>query len=371
MASVSDVQLVAVTKRFGSTLAVDAIDAEIPGGTYCCLLGPSGCGKTTILRMIAGHETPTQGEIAVGGARVTRLPPARRHTAMMFQNYALFPHLNCIDNVAFSLRMRGTPKSLRRGKAREMLRLVEMEAQAERLPAQLSGGQQQRVALARALVTDPSILLLDEPLSALDPFLRIRMREELKHFQRRLGISFIHVTHSQDEALALADLVIVMNAGRIEQLAPARTVFNEPGTAFVARFIGGHNVFACTVEDADGAGARLCGPHGIRITTARRGLVPGSAINVALRSDRIRIKRAAHRLIAVGAGAVVDATSAALSTRIAAVEYQGAVVKLRLDADWGEELTVTLPDRSFYVAPVAEGDIVAIEWDDSDVHIVG
>ena len=167
--------------------------------------------------MIAGHETPTSGEIAVGGMRVTHLPPARRRTAMMFQNYALFPHLNCVDNVAFSLRMRGVRKAERHDKAREMLRLVEMEALAERLPAQLSGGQQQRVALARALVTDPSVLLLDEPLSALDPFLRIRMREELRHFQRRFGISFIHVTHSQDEALALADLVIVMNAGRIEQ----------------------------------------------------------------------------------------------------------------------------------------------------------
>jgi putative spermidine/putrescine transport system ATP-binding protein len=221
------------------------------------------------------------------------------------------------------------------------------------------------------LVTDPSVLLLDEPLSALDPFLRIRMREELKHFQRRLGISFIHVTHSQDEALALADLVIVMNAGRIEQLAPARTVFDQPGTAFVARFIGGHNVFACTVEAADDAGASLRGPHGIAIATGRPGLLPGSAINVALRSDRIRIKRAAHRMIAVGAGAVLDATSPALSTRVAAVEYQGAVVKLRLEADWGEELTVTLQDRSFYGAPVTEGDIVAIEWDDSDVHIVG
>ena len=371
MASVSDVQLVAVTKRFGTTVAVDAIDAEIPGGTYCCLLGPSGCGKTTILRMIAGHETPTGGEIAVGGARVTHLPPARRRTAMMFQSYALFPHLNCVDNVAFSLRMRGVPKAARRDKAREMLRLVEMEAQAERLPAQLSGGQQQRVALARALVTDPSVLLLDEPLSALDPFLRIRMREELKHFQRRLGISFIHVTHSQDEALALADLVIVMNAGRIEQLAPARTVFDQPGTTFVARFIGGHNVFACTVEAADGAGARLRGPHGIAIMTARPGLVSGSAINVALRSDRIRIKRAAQRLVAVGGSAVIGAPSPSLSTRVAAVEYQGAVVKLRLESDWGEELTVTLPDQSFYLAPVAEGDIVAIEWDDSDVHIVG
>jgi putative spermidine/putrescine transport system ATP-binding protein len=371
MASVSDVQLVAVTKRFGPTVAVDAIDAEIPGGTYCCLLGPSGCGKTTMLRMIAGHETPTHGEIAVGGVRVTHLPPARRRTAMMFQHYALFPHLNCLDNVAFSLRMRGMPKGARHQKAQEMLRLVEMEAQAERLPSQLSGGQQQRVALARALVTDPSVLLLDEPLSALDPFLRIRMREELRHFQRRLGISFIHVTHSQDEALALADLVIVMNAGRIEQLASARTVFDQPGTAFVARFIGGHNVFACTVEAADGAGARLRGPHGIAIAAARAGLVPGSAVHVALRSDRIRVKRAVPRLVAVGAGGVVEGTGASLSSRIAAIEYQGALVKLRLNADWGEELTVTLPDQSFYAAPVAEGETVAIEWDDTDVHIVG
>jgi putative spermidine/putrescine transport system ATP-binding protein len=371
MASASDVQLVAVTKRFGPTVAVDAIDAEIPGGTYCCLLGPSGCGKTTILRMIAGHETPTHGEVLVGGVPVTHLPPARRHTAMMFQSYALFPHLNCLDNVAFSLRMRGMAKTARHQKAREMLRLVEMEAQAERLPAQLSGGQQQRVALARALVIDPSVLLLDEPLSALDPFLRIRMREELRHFQRRLGISFIHVTHSQDEALALADLVIVMNSGRIEQLAPARTVFDQPGTAFVARFIGGHNVFACSVETADGAGARLRGPHGIAITTARTGLVPGSAVHVALRSDRIRIKRAAQRLVAVGGTSVVDAAGAALSTRVAAIEYQGALVKLRLEADWGEELTVTMPDQSFYVAPVVEGEVVAIEWDDAELHIVG
>ncbi|HXO01028.1 MAG TPA: ABC transporter ATP-binding protein, partial [Stellaceae bacterium] len=155
--ALSDVQLIGVTKRFGHTVAVDGIEALIPAGTYCCLLGPSGCGKTTMLRMIAGHESPSSGEIAVGGVRVTHLPPARRRTAMMFQSYALFPHLNCIDNVAFSLRMRGMGKAERRDKAREMLRLVEMDPYAERLPAQLSGGQQQRVALARALVTDPGV----------------------------------------------------------------------------------------------------------------------------------------------------------------------------------------------------------------------
>jgi putative spermidine/putrescine transport system ATP-binding protein len=324
-------------------VAVDGIDALIPGGTYCCLLGPSGCGKTTMLRLIAGHETATSGEIMVGGARVTHLAPAQRHTAMMFQSYALFPHLNCLDNVAFSLRMRGTPKAARHAKAREMLRLVEMEALAERLPSQLSGGQQQRVALARALVTGPSVLLLDEPLSALDPFLRIRMREELRHFQRRFGISFIHVTHSQDEALALADLVIVMNGGRIEQAAPAREVFDRPQNAFVARFIGGHNVFRCVVESATATDARLRGPHGTTMI----------------------VKRAA-----VGDDTSVEASARSLASSIAAIEYQGASVKLRLDADWGEELTVTVTDRAFYEAPVTEGDDVVIEWDDSDAHVL-
>jgi putative spermidine/putrescine transport system ATP-binding protein len=365
-----DVELVAVTKRFGNTVAVDAIDALIPGGTYCCLLGPSGCGKTTMLRLIAGHETPTGGEIMVGGTRVTHLPPAHRHTAMMFQNYALFPHLNCLDNVAFSLRMRGVPKAARHAKAREMLRLAEMEALAERVPSQLSGGQQQRVALARALVTGPSVLLLDEPLSALDPFLRIRMREELRHFQRRFGISFIHVTHSQDEALALADLVIVMNAGRIEQAAPAREVFERPRNAFIARFIGGHNVFRCVVDSASGAGARLRGPRGIAMVVKCAGLTPGSAVEVAIRNDRVRLRRPAQRLMAVGDDGGLEASRRSLASCVAAIEYQGASVKLRLDADWGEELTVTVTDRAFYEAPVAEGDDVMIEWDDSDAHVL-
>ena len=254
MATKPDIELVALTKRFGDTVAVDAVSLKIPAGSYCCLLGPSGCGKTTTLRMIAGHEEASDGDIILGAENITHLPPAARGTAMMFQSYALFPHLDCTDNVAFSLRMRGVDRETRRARALDMLKRVQMEPFAARLPAQLSGGQQQRVALARALITDPQVLLLDEPLSALDPFLRVRMREELKSLQTRLGISFIHVTHSQDEAMALADLVVVMNHGRIEQAATAREVFNKPASAFVARFIGGHNVLPAAVARATGRG---------------------------------------------------------------------------------------------------------------------
>ena len=180
MAKKPDIELVALTKRFGDAVAVDAINLRIPAGSYCCLLGPSGCGKTTTLRMIAGHEEASEGDVILGAENITHLPPAARGTAMMFQSYALFPHLDCTDNVAFSLKMRGVDKDTRRARALDMLKRVQMEPFAARLPAQLSGGQQQRVALARALITDPQVLLLDEPLSALDPFLRVRMREELK-----------------------------------------------------------------------------------------------------------------------------------------------------------------------------------------------
>src|SRR6476646_5593806 len=237
-----DIELVAVTKRFGATTAVDRVSLRIPAASYCCLLGPSGCGKTTTLRMIAGHEAVTDGDILIGGQNVTVLPPIKRGTAMMFQSYALFPHLDCLDNVAFSLKMRGVAKAERHARARELLDRVSLGALAHRRPGELSGGQQQRVALARALITEPKVLLLDEPLSALDPFLRIRMRAELKEWQTKLSMTFVHVTHSQEEAMALADLVVVMNQGRIEQQGSPHELFNAPRTEFVARFIGGHNV---------------------------------------------------------------------------------------------------------------------------------
>lgn len=249
----SAVELIAVTKRYGGAAAVRAISLRIPKASYCCLLGPSGCRKTSTLRMIAGHEEVSDGDILIAGANVTGLPPARRGTAMMFQSYALFPHLSCLDNVAFALKMRRVGKVERRERAGSFLRLVQMEEFAARLPAQLSGGQQQRVALARSLITHPAMLLLDEPLSALDPMLRVQMRQELKRLQRELGITFIHVTHSQDEALALADLVVVMNEGRTEQAGSPQEVFDVPRTAFVAQFIGGHNVLGNIAIPADRA----------------------------------------------------------------------------------------------------------------------
>jgi len=332
------IELVALTKRYGATVAVDRIDLRIPTGTYCCLLGPSGCGKTTTLRMIAGHEEVSEGDIVLGQDNITDLPPAARGTAMMFQSYALFPHLDCTDNVAFSLKMRGVDRDRRRARALDMLKRVQMEPFAGRLPAQLSGGQQQRVALARALITDPQVLLLDEPLSALDPFLRIRMREELKSLQTRLGISFIHVTHSQDEAMALADLVVVMNGGKIEQAAPPREVFNRPASAFVARFVGGHNVLPAAVARAKGDGAF-----------------------VAIRTDRMTVQP----------GTTVEAGASSLSGVARSVEYLGATVQVGIDVTGLETLSAVVPEARFDAAPVTPGQAVTLSWTPEDVHVLG
>ncbi|MGA2494683.1 MAG: ABC transporter ATP-binding protein [Roseiarcus sp.] len=325
MAQSANLELVRVSKRYGATLAVDAIDLRVPADGYCCLLGPSGCGKTSTLRMIAGHETVSEGDILIGDANVTDLPPAKRGTAMMFQSYALFPHLNCVDNVAFSLKMRGVDKAKRRAQAMDFLELVAMTPFAERVPAQLSGGQQQRVALARALITHPQILLLDEPLSALDPFLRVRMRAELRRLQRRLGIPFVHVTHGQDEALALADLVVVMNKGKIEQAGSPREVFEKPATEFVARFLGGHNVIAT--------------PAGM----------------IAVRADRVRL-------------APEGSSLSRLAAAVTSVEYQGASFQVGLEGGGARDLSAILGDADFAKTPLAVGDRVGLAWRDEDVH---
>lgn len=332
------VELISVTKRFADTVAVDHINLSIPAQSYCCLLGPSGCGKTTTLRMVAGHEMVSDGNILIGNNDVSKLAPAKRGTAMMFQDYALFPHLNCVDNVSFSLKMRGVDKEERRQKALAQLQRVHMDQYAERLPAQLSGGQQQRVALARALITNPEVLLLDEPLSALDPFLRVRMREELKRLQIEFSITFIHVTHSQEEAMALADLIVVMNQGQIEQAGTARQVYNEPATRFVAQFIGGHNVVSGDIIGEDNK-------------------------TIAVRTDKIELKLADQHSAETTQGSWLAAS-------VRSIEYRGAIVQVSLDVAGLDEFSVTLPESKFFAAPVQIGDKVIATWMAQDTHLL-
>lgn len=310
-----------VTKRFGDAMAVQSFSQHFAAGQYVCLLGPSGCGKSTTLRMIAGHESISSGEILLDGRSIRGLRPAQRGTAMMFQSYALFPHLSVLDNVAFGLKMRGVERSIRERKAQELLELVHMQQFSQRRPDQLSGGQQQRVALARALITEPSVLLLDEPLSALDPFLRIRMRSELSRLQRELGMTFIHVTHSQDEAMALSDHVVLMNNAVIEQAGSPKQIFNEPETPFVARFMGGHNI------------------------------VQGDGKSFALRTDRTRLSVSGDGVSAV----------------VTHIEYLGRSVDVSLDCQ-GNELTASMSDSEFHKQGIQPGNRVVVQWRKQDLH---
>ena len=309
-----------LSKKYGETIAVDKINLKIPSGTYCCFLGPSGCGKTSTLRMIAGHEDISGGDILLGSNIINDLPPAKRGTAMMFQNYALFPHLSCLDNVGFALKMRGIKKLERIKKSLEMLKLVQMDDFSDRFPNQLSGGQQQRVALARALITNPSILLLDEPLSALDPFLRIKMRSELKTLQKKLGISFIHVTHSQDEAMALADMIVVMNKGKIEQVGDPYEVFNKPKNEFIANFVGGHNVISKNNK------------------------------SYSIRMDHINVN-------------FDNKNKDTYSMKVNEIEFQGQIVKVTgVTKNFGQ-LSVSLADDIFLQNKFNVNDEILINWD--------
>jgi putative spermidine/putrescine transport system ATP-binding protein len=353
-----DIELAGIAKSYdGQTYAVDGINLKIPDGAYCCLLGPSGCGKSTILRMVAGHEDPTVGEILIGGENVVGLAPLERRTAMMFQSYALFPHLSVRDNIAFALRVRGLSKTDRYLKADAMVEKVRLTEFANRLPAQLSGGQQQRVALARAAVTEPRVLLLDEPLSALDEHLRIRMRTELRRMQQDLGITFIHVTHTQLEAIALADMVVVMDKGQIRQAGPAREIYAAPKDRYVAEFIGGQNVLSGKVNYINGSKATMAGNMFSEISiplTSSRKLEMGQPLDIAVRRDDVELMRPEHSAIPAG--------STSVEGTILGVEYQGNFVKVMMAAAGEEEFVAYVPERRFFEDTMTVGDRVIAVW---------
>ncbi|MBF2050683.1 MAG: ABC transporter ATP-binding protein [Leptolyngbya sp. IPPAS B-1204] len=352
------VTLRAVTKKYGAFTAVENISLDIPAGSYTCLLGPSGCGKTTTLRMIAGHEDITSGELLIGDRRVNDLPPTQRNTAMMFQNYALFPHKTVWENVEFGLKMRNLPKAERIQRVDEILEIVGLTKFAQRKPAKLSGGQQQRAALARALVTRPQVLLLDEPLSALDENLRVRTRSELRKLQKQFGMTFIQVTHGQDEAFALSDQIVVMDHGRIDQIGTPEQIFQMPASRFVARFVGDNNIFVGKISDVlqgnqyailrldvDGIGSFLC-----RGQAADLGMTAACCV----RSDSMTMTPYPP----------TDSTLPnQLTARVVAIEFTGYVTRVSLMVEaTGAELTYKVRSHDWIANPVQEGQLVTLSW---------
>jgi spermidine/putrescine transport system ATP-binding protein len=346
------IKLIALTKRFAETLAVDHLDLDIPGGEFFSLLGPSGCGKTTTLRMIAGFEQPSAGRILLDGDDVAYTPPHKRNVNTVFQNYALFPHLNVFDNIAFGLRRHKRPKDDVRRRVAEALELVQLTGLDKRRSSQLSGGQQQRVALARALVLNPAVLLLDEPLGALDAKLRKTLQIELKALQQEVGVTFLYVTHDQEEALTMSDRLAVMNEGRVEQVGVPRDVYEEPETLFVADFLGVSNLMDATAHgprdgrcrvavqsfelEAGGGASDVTGPAKIVIRPERVELEPHGAA-----SGPNRLPGMVERIVYVGSAIQVIvrvATGEKLQAHVQntgkGVPYeQGTPVQIHLPAD--------------------------------------
>jgi spermidine/putrescine transport system ATP-binding protein len=353
--------LVGVSKRFGGVGAVDDISLEIAEGEFFSLLGPSGCGKTTTLRMVAGFERPDEGRIVLQGNDVTTVPANRRPVNMVFQQYALFPHMSVYDNVAFGLKVKGVSRREHAGRVKEMLRIVELEGLERRRPRQLSGGQQQRVALARALVNSPAALLLDEPLGALDVKLRKQMQLQLKAIQHDVGTTFVYVTHDQEEALAMSDRIAVMNRGRVEQIGSPREIYEHPGTAFVADFIGSLNALDLVIDE-------LLGTYAVsRFGEGQRVVVPvasdygtGDAVRIAVRPERVQI------------GPIDDPSrdgGSRLEGTIAEIVYLGMYIQFHVDTGAGRVVSHRLADES--LAPLEPGSRVALSWDAEQAAVLG
>jgi spermidine/putrescine transport system ATP-binding protein len=353
-----EIRLVQLAKAFGDFVAVDGIDLDIPAGEFFSMLGPSGCGKTTTLRMIAGFEQPTSGAVVLDGDDMAGTPPSRRNVNTVFQSYALFPHLRVSDNVAFGLRRQGTDRSEVRRRVGEALELVQLSAFADRKPAQLSGGQQQRVALARALVLKPAVLLLDEPLGALDAKLRHQLQLELKQLQEQVGITFVYVTHDQEEALTMSDRIAVMNGGRVEQVAPPRDVYEEPATAFVADFLGVSNLMDATVTGGSGPAATVLLEGGLEVEAGAGDVGARGPVKVVIRPERIgleevggtgpnRVPAMVQRAVYLGSGTQVSVLLANGQAVTALVQHSGSV----RDRDWvmGSPVSVHLPPTALRV----------------------
>jgi putative spermidine/putrescine transport system ATP-binding protein len=355
----SGLDLIDLTKVFpGGTVAVDEFNLHVDHGEYVVLLGPSGCGKTTTLRMIGGHEFPTQGDILLDGESLVGLPPHKRPTTTVFQHFALFPHRNVLDNVEFGLKMHGVAKEERRKQALDVLEMVGLSELADRKPRALSGGQQQRVALARVLVTKPKALLLDEPLGDLDRLLQLRMRVELRNLQRQLGLMFIHVTHNQEESLSMADRIVVMNDARIQQVGEPLTIATKPETELVARFMGDNNVIRGRVTKRDGD--RLIVGNGHVLASV---LVSGEA--PAIGEEALVSVRAAA--VELGDDDARDVNAA--ECEIVFVEFLGDLVKLHLTAG-DERMLAKVPGDRYPSLRGREGEKIRIRWEEEDVQLL-
>lgn len=357
--NVEDLHLSNLSKKFGDVAAVDDLTLTIPAGSFFALLGASGCGKTTTLRMVAGLEDPTSGRIAIGEKDITALRAFQRPVNTVFQSYALFPHLDIFENVAFGLRRRGIKKV--EPTVNAMLELVELAPMARRKPTQLSGGQQQRVAVARALINEPDVLLLDEPLGALDLKLRRQMQIELKRIQTEVGTTFVHVTHDQEEAMTMADTIAVMNAGRIEQLGDPASIYELPHTVFVANFLGQSNLFAGTrVATNPGMVEVLANGVKFLVPTARNS-APGDEVIVGIRPEKMTVLDIPDR-------EKVPSGNNALEGRVVDVSYAGVSTQYLITLAWGQNITVfeqnvVVGDRS------SVGDQVLVHW--SPEHTFG
>jgi spermidine/putrescine transport system ATP-binding protein len=351
----ADIELDRVTIRFGDFIAVKDVSLKINGGEFFSILGPSGCGKTTLLRTISGFLEPTSGSVRIAGRDMAGIGSNKRPTALIFQNLALFPLMSVADNIGYGLRVRGVPKAERKRKADELLRLVALPDQGDKRISELSGGQKQRVAVARALAVEPQVLLLDEPLSALDLRLRQHMRAELRAIQKRVGITFIYITHDQGEALTMSDRIAVMNAGHVEQVGDGRSVYDRPATPFVAAFVGENNGISGIVEGVSDGMARLKTPLGILTGRGGDGLSPGALATIFLRPEALAL---------CPPGAAPDLTATFVNSA-----FEGNMTLVYLRTADGQSVTMAV-GRGNDIGALAPGAPVGLTFASADALVL-